>query len=134
MTTGLAQTTYAYAVLNAMHRSVALTTSPGNFIELHTADPGAAGTTATASVTTRPAATFSAPTGTGPAQIALSNTPTWASWAGTSPTTVSHIAEWDATSAGNFKDSAALTTPKTVQTGDSLTLTSMTISFNPIAA
>lgn len=131
MTTGLAQTTYINAVLNAMHRSVALTTSPGNFIELHTADPGAAGTTATASVTTRPAATFAAPSGSA---IALSNTPTWASWAGTSPTTASHIAEWDAATAGNFKDSAALTTPKTVQTGDSLTLTSMTISFSPTAA
>jgi type IV secretory pathway TrbL component len=131
MTTGLAQTTYINAVLNAMHRSVALTTSPGNFIELHTADPGAAGTTSPASVTTRPAATFSAPSASA---IALSNTPTWASWAGTSPTTVTHIAEWDASTAGNFKDSAALTTSKTVQTGDTLTLTSMTISFAPTAA
>jgi type IV secretory pathway TrbL component len=131
MTTGLAQTTYINAVLNAMHRSAALTTSPGNFIELHTADPGAAGTTSTASVTTRPAATFNAPSGSA---ITLGNTPTWASWAGTSPTTVTHIAEWDAATAGNFKDSAALTTSKTVQTGDSLTLTSMTISFAPTAA
>jgi type IV secretory pathway TrbL component len=131
MTTGLAQTTYINAVLNAMHRSVALTTSPGNFIELHTADPGAAGTTSTASVTTRPAATFAAPSASA---IALSNTPTWASWAGTSPTAVTHIAEWDAATAGNFKDSAALTTSKTVQTGDTLTLTSMTISFAPTAA
>lgn len=133
MTTGLSQTNYINAVLNAMHRSVALTTSPGNFIELHTADPGAAGTTATASVTTKPAATFAAPSGSA---IALSNTPTWASWAGTSPTTVTHIAELDSATAGsgNFKDSAVLTTSKTVQTGDTLTLSSMTISFAPTAA
>lgn len=134
MATGLAATTYAAAVLNAMHRSVALTTSPGNFIKLHTGDPGAAGTANASSVTTRPAATYGAPTGTGPVQIALSNTPTWASWAGTNGESVSHISEWDNATAGNFKDSAALTAPKTVNTGDTLTLASLTISYAPIAA
>ena len=131
MAVGLSAVNYANKVLDHMHRAVASTAPAGNFIKLHTADPGSAGATAPSSVTTRPSATFSAASA---GAVALSNTPTWATWAGTSPETVTHISVWDASSAGTFLCSAALTASKVVQTGDTLTLTSLSISYAPIAA
>ena len=131
MTVGLASTNYANKVLDHMHRAVASTAPAGNFVKLHTADPGSVGATAPSSVTTRPAVTFNAASA---GAVAASNTPTWASWAGTSPETVTHISVWDANSAGNFLYSVALTASKVVQTGDTLTLASLSVSLAPIAA
>ena len=96
------------------------------YIQLHTANPGSSGGTSVSSVTTRPAATFGdATTGS----IALSNTPTWSNWAGTNGEVVTHISVWDAASSGNFLWSAALTASKTVNTGDTLTLSSASLSI-----
>lgn len=100
------------------------------FIQLHTADPGAAGTTAVSSVTTRPAATYSAASG---GSKALSSASTWASWAG-SAETITHISFWTASTAGTFKASMALTTGKAMSTGDTLNLNTATMSFTPLAA
>ena len=131
MAVGLSAVNYANKMLDHMHRAVASTAPAGNFIKLHTADPGSAGATAASSVTTRPSASFSAASA---GSIAMSNTPSWASWAGTNGEVVTHISVWDANTAGTFLNSAALTASKTVQTGDTLTLTSLSISFSPIAA
>jgi hypothetical protein len=100
-------------------------------VKLHTADPGAAATTAASSVTTRPALTWAAASG---GSKAISSTPSWASWAGTSPETLTHISVWDSTTAGLFLFSAALTTSKTVTTGDTFTLSSLTFALTPLAA
>lgn len=100
-------------------------------VKLHTADPGAAGTTAPSSVTTRPALTWSAASA---GSKSISGTPSWASWAGTNGEVVTHVSVWDSTTAGNFLFSVALTASKTVNTGDTLNLTSLTVSFTPIAA
>lgn len=97
----------------------------GVFVQLHTANPGTAGTTSVSSVTTRPSATFNAAAS---GVITLSNTPSWATWAGTNGEVVSHISVWDASSAGNFLWSAALSASKTVNTGDTLNLTSATVT------
>lgn len=131
MAAGLVTVAYANKVLDHMHRAVASTAPAGNFVKLHTADPGASATNAPSSVTTRPQATFAAASG---GAVALSNTPTWASWAGTSPETETHISVWDANTAGTFLYSVALTASKTVQTGDTLTLTSLSVSLAPLAA
>lgn len=96
------------------------------YVQLHTANPGTAGTTSVSSVTTRPAITFSAASG---GAIALSNTPTWSSWAGTNGEVVTHISIWDASSGGNFLISAALSSSKTVNTGDTLSLSTTTVTF-----
>jgi hypothetical protein len=132
MAVGMAATTLADKWLN-MLSGTAFTTPPGSFIALHTnaGDPGAAGTAHASSVTTRVAATWSA-SATG--SKAMSNTPTWASWAGTSGEIVSYISEWDAITTGNFQFSATLTTPKTLTTGDTLTLSTLTFALTPIAA
>ena len=131
MAVGLSSVNYANKVLDHMHRAVASTAPAGNFVKLHTADPGSAGATAASSVTTRPSVTFNAASA---GAVAASNTPTWSSWAGTSPETVTHISVWDASSAGTFLYSVALTASKTVQTGDSLTLSSLSVSLAPLAA
>lgn len=99
------------------------------FVELHTADPGAAGTTSVAAVTTRSAATFNAST-TGSA-LSLSNTPTWSM---TTTETISHIAVWSASTAGTFYFSAALSVSKSVNNGDTLNLTTLGFSLTPQAA
>lgn len=134
MATGLATTTFANKVLDHMLRAVASTAPAGNFVKLHTSagDPGAAGTSNASSVTTRPAVTFTAAasgscTSTGTA-------PSWTSWAGTSPETLGFVSVWDAATAGTFLYSAALTTSKTITTGDTFTLSSLQVSLAPLAA
>ena len=132
MTAGLVTVAYANKVLDHMHRAQASTAPAGNFVKLHTADPGASATNAPSSVTTRPAATFGAAASGSIAAIATF--PSWATWAGTSPETVTHISVWDASTAGTFLYSVALTASKVVQTGDTLTLNSLSISLAPLAA
>lgn len=127
MTVGLATTNLANKWLD-MLRQVAFTAPAGTFIKLHTADPGAAGTTAPSAVTTRQAATFSAAAS---GAIALSNSPAFTM---TATETITHISVWDAVSAGNFLWSAALTTPKAVVNTDTLTFTSCALSLSPVAA
>jgi len=127
MPVGLAATTLANNWLN-MLRATAFTAPAGTFIKLHTADPGAAGTTAPSAVTTRASATFSAASA---GAIALSNSP---SFTMTTTETISHISVWDASSAGNFLWSAALTTSKSVVNTDTLTFTTLGVSLTPIAA
>lgn len=107
--------------------------TPGTtlYAKLHTGDPGSAGTSNASSVTTRVALAWAAASG---GSKAINNTPSWASWAGTSPETVTHVSVWDASTAGNFRYSFALTTSKTMTTGDTLNLTSHSFALTPLAA
>jgi type IV secretory pathway TrbL component len=130
-TRGLSAVDFANKVLNHMLRAVASTAPAGQFVKLHLGDPGSAGTANASSVTTRPSLTFSAASA---GACASSNTPSWTNWAGTSPETISDISVWDASTAGTFEYSIALTANKVVQTGDTLTLTSVSVSLAPIAA
>jgi hypothetical protein len=102
----------------------------GSYIKLHTGDPGATAATAASANTTRVAATWSAASA---GSKSMSNTPSWASWASGSET-ISHISEWDASTAGAFIFSAVLTTAKSITNGDTLTLASLVFSLTPIAA
>lgn len=131
MTAGLAATTLANKWLD-MLGATAFTAPVGSFSKLHTGDPGAAAASNASSVTTRMTNTWAAASA---GSKALTTTlPSWTSWAGTSPETITHISVWDAVTAGNFLYSFALTASKTVTTGDTLNLTSHSISFTPIAA
>jgi len=127
MTVGLATTTLANNWLN-MLRGTAFTAPAGTYIKLHTADPGAAGTSNPSAVTTRASATFSAASA---GAIALSNSP---SFTMTATETITHISVWDASTAGNFLWSAALTTSKSVVNTDTLTFTTLGVSLSPLAA
>jgi hypothetical protein len=98
------------------------------YIKLHTGDPGAAGANNASTVTTRNAATFNA------AAAASMTLNTLGTWTMTTTETISHVSMWDASSAGNFLQSAALSVAQSVVNTNTLTLTTFTISYSPIAA
>lgn len=134
MTVGLSAVNAANAMLNVLRGTSAATFTAVTtlFVQLHTGDPGAAGTSNVSSVTTRPALNFGA--ASAGAQAAIATLPSWATWAGTNGEVVTHISVWGASSAGTFYYSVALTASKTVNTGDTLNLTSLTVALTPIAA
>ena len=130
MADGLAATTLANKWLNMLSGS-AFTAPSATYVQLHTGGPGSAGTSNVSSVTTREAVTWgSASAGS----VSESNTPTWSSWGGTNGEVVTDISVWDASSSGNFLFSAQLSSSVTMDTGDTLELTTLTVAFTPIAA
>ena len=130
MADGLAATTLANKWLNMLGGS-AFTAPAATYVELHTGLPGAAGTSNVSSTTTRVAVTWGAASA---GSVSESSTPTWASWAGTNGEVVTDIAVFDASTAGNFLFSAQLSSSVTMNTGDTLQLTTLTVAFTPIAA
>lgn len=102
------------------------------YVKLHTGDPGSAGASNASSVTTRVQSTRASASAGSSAQSGTA--PSWATWAGTNGEVVSHISLWTASTAGTFLGSAALSASKTVNTGDTLTLSTLTIALSPIAA
>lgn len=129
MATGLNTANLANKWLDMMG-GTAFTAPATVYVKLHTADPGSAGATAASANTTRAAVTWSAAAA---GSKAMSGTLTWASWAAGTET-ISHISIWDASSAGNFLWSGALSASKTVNNGDTLNITSLTLSLTPLAA
>jgi hypothetical protein len=129
VTAGLHAVNTANAWLNVL-RGTTFTGIAGTFIQLHTADPGSAGTTAVSAVTTRQSVTFSA------ASAGAMVSSTAPAFTMTATETITHISVWSASTAGNFHWSAALTTPKAVVNTDTLTFTAggVGISLAPIAA
>ncbi len=103
MTVGLATAT-ANSILNAIGNATSYNIAGGVFIKLHTADPGAAGTTAAATETTRKAVSFGAASG---GSMANDVAVTWTSIAGSQDAT--HFSLWDDVSAGNFVGSGTIT-------------------------
>lgn len=102
-----------------------------NYAQLHTGDPGAAGTAnVSAGSTTRVACGLAAASG-GSRSLTGTN-PSWTN-GGTSET-IAGVSLWTATSAGTFVLSAQLSASKTWASSDTLTLSSLTISITPVAA
>jgi hypothetical protein len=130
MTVGLGATTLANKWLD-MLAGTAFTAPTNTFIKLHTADPGAAGATAAAAGdTTRKQVTWSAASGGSKSMSSMAG-----SWTNVSTSeTISHISGWDASSAGNFLFSAALTASQAWANTNTFSLTTLTVSFTPIAA
>ena len=128
MTVGLAATNLANNWLN-MLRAVAFTAPAATYAKLHTADPGAAGATAPSAVTTRVVFTMAAA-----ASGVLAMNGTAPVFTMTASETITHVSVWDASTAGNFLWSYALTTPKTVASTDTITFTAVGVSLSPLAA
>lgn len=99
------------------------------YVQLHTGDPGASGTANVAS-TTRQAVTFAAASA---GSKALSSSSSWTNWADGS-VTITHISVWTADSAGTFRRSAALTASQPIVNGNTFTLSTLTVSYTPVAA
>lgn len=131
MTAGLHAANLANGWLNLL-RNVAYTEKANTYVKLHTGDPGSAGTSNASSVTTRPEVTWAA--ASAGSMAANGTLPSWTSWAGTNGEVVTHISVWDNATAGSFLFSVALTASKTINTGDTLNLTALSIALTPIAA
>jgi len=111
--------------------ATAFTAPASTNAKLHTADPGAAGTTAPSAEPLRKAFTWGAAAAGVKAIVAT--LPSWTAWAAGTET-ISHISVWDNISAGNFLYSYALTVAKQVTNGDTLNVTAHSFSFTPLAA
>lgn len=134
MTVGLSAANTANAFLNVLRGNGAGTTftAPAvQAVKLYVGDPGASGASnAAAGDTTRKAIGFAAASG---GSMTMSTTaPVWTN-GGTSET-LSHIAVFDSTTAGSFQYSGALTSSQAWASGNTFTLTSLTVSLTPIAA
>lgn len=131
MADGLAGTTLANKWLD-MLSATGFTAPTTTYVQIHTAAPGAAGTTAVCTGTvgsTRKALTWSAASA---GSKAMSGAPSWASF--DVGQTITDVSVWDAATAGNFLFSAALSASKTVAVGDTFNLTALSITLSPIAA
>jgi len=129
MTVGISAVNTADKLLNTIGRTGTTFTAGLLYAKLHTGDPGSAGTTSASAVTTRNSCAFSASSGGSMALSSMGGT-----WAMTGTETITHISLWDNSTAGNFLWSVALTASKAVVSGDTLSLSTLTLAFTPIAA
>lgn len=130
MSVGLHAVNMAHQWLNWI-RGVATTAPTSTNVKLHTADPGAAATTAAAAGdTTRKVCTFNAASA---GAIALTASP--AAWTnGGTTETLSHISVWDNVTAGVVLWTAALTAPQAWVNTNTFTLTTLGVSITPLMA
>lgn len=101
-------------------------TTTYSWVQLHTANPGSAGTTAPAGNTTRKQATW------GTAASGSITTTADLVWTSVSTAeTYTHYTIWTASTAGTFGSSGALTSSVTVAVGDTFTISTgqLTLSF-----
>lgn len=129
MTAGLAPSLVSGWLNTLRSAGTAYSAVAGTFAQLHTGDPGAAGT-ASVSVgsTTRNSFTFAA-SSSGSA-LSLSAAP--AAWTnGGTSETLTHISVWTAASGGTFLFSVALTASKAWASADTFQLTSLGASLSP---
>jgi len=119
MVTGLGSLT-ARQILDQLCNAGTWTDPPGFFVQLHTADPGAAGTTSVANNAVRHTATFSSATAAG--AITTSGAVTWTSVSQTE--TYSFVSFWDSGTAGAgvFLGSDNLEVARGVTAGDTFTI------------
>jgi hypothetical protein len=130
MTVGISAAGLANKVLDGITRTGSFPTAGTLYVKLHTGDPSTGASNASAN-TTRGALTFSSAASGG---VATATTlPSWASWASGSET-ISHISLWDASTSGNFLWSGSLTAAKSVSNGDTLSLSSLTLTIATVAS
>lgn len=130
MTAGLHTANFANKLLDTLSNT-SFAAGATTYIQLHTADPGAAGTTGVSGVALRKALTWSA--AASGSKAIMATLPQWATWAGGSET-ITHVSVWDALTTGNFLYSGALTASKAVSNGDTFNIASHSIALTPLAA
>jgi len=97
-----------------------------SWTQLHTGAPGSAGTANVSSTTARKATTWA--TASGASVSANGTLPAWSSWSGTNGEVVHALSGWDASSSGNYQAAVTLSADVTMNTGDALSLTALTVS------
>lgn len=104
----------------------------GTYLQLHTGDPGAAGTSnISVGSTTRNSFVFSS-SSSGSA-LSLGTPPSAWTNGGTSET-ITHVSVWTASTSGTFLYSVALTTPKAWASGDQYNQNTLGVSLGVQAA
>lgn len=123
--------TLADSLLNVLRNTAPTLYGATLYIQLHTGDPGAAGTSnVSVGTTTRNSFTFAAPSSHA---LALSASPSAWTNGGTSET-LTHVSVWSASSAGTFLFSAALSSSQAWASSNQFTLTALGWSLSGIAA
>jgi hypothetical protein len=106
----------------------------GWYVQLHSADPGAAGTsnafTGTVASSRKQATMGSAASGS---KAMTSMAAGWVTWDG-SAGSIAYVSVWSLSSAGVFQFSAQLTTPRAINAGDTFNLTTLSIGVTGYAA
>jgi hypothetical protein len=126
MTVGVSTAT-ANSILN-VHRGTSFAGYANEYIQLHTGDPGAAGTANVSAMTTRNAITWNAASGGSMTLATLS------SFTMTATETITHVSRWSASTSGTFIESHALTASVPVINGSVIAFSTFTLSVSPIAA
>jgi hypothetical protein len=104
----------------------------GTFVQLHTGDPGAAGTSnVSVGSTTRNSFVFSS--SSSGSSLSLGTPPSAWTNGGTSET-LTHISVWTASSAGTFLFSVALTASKAWASADQFSLSTLSAALTPQSA
>jgi hypothetical protein len=104
----------------------------GTFVQLHTGDPGAAGTAnISAGSTARNSCVLSS--STGGSSLSLATPPAAYTNGGTSET-LTHLSVWTASSAGTLLFTVALTVSKAWASGDQFNLATLTAALTPQSA
>jgi hypothetical protein len=114
------------SVATANAAAATITGTNAAWVQLHTGAPGAAGTSNVSSTTTRQSVTWAAASG---GAVAASNQPAWTGWAGNNGETDTDITLWSLAAGGTFGLSMQLSSPVVMNIGDSLTLTSITVTL-----
>lgn len=111
----------AEGVRNSLLNAICRNTSYANaavWVQLHTGDPGSAGTANIAGETDRTQSTF----GSVASGAAISNTVAIAWTAVSNSETYTHVSLWSASTSGTFLGSATLTQSKVVNAGDNFSI------------
>lgn len=117
-----------------LFNNTAPTAVTGVWMQLHTADPGAAGTTAVATESTRKSVSMGSPAAPSGGNVTISNDAQvqWSGIAGSQD--ASHYSLWTASSAGTFLGSGVITA-NAYTAGDTLTFAVGDIDISlPVAA
>jgi hypothetical protein len=105
-------------MLDAVSARASYTAPAAFYAQLHTADPGAAGTTAVAANTTRTLVTFGSAASAG----AIANTAAVTWTAVPTAETYTHVSYWSASSAGTFLGSDDLSASATMAIGENFSI------------
>ena len=98
------------------------------YLQLHTGDPGSAGTANVSAVTSRQQVTLGA---SALGVLTVTNIPAFLM---TATETITHVSLWSASSGGTFHISGVLTDERAVVSGDFVVFNQITIAFTPLAA
>lgn len=120
---------------SASHADAILALIDGHYIQIHSGDPGAAGTANVLTFASGRALMALGSGSTVTTNRVRSNSGAL-NYTGAPAGTATHFSVWSAVTAGTFKQSGTLTAPKTLNAGDNFTIAIGDLVFNigPLAA